>query len=191
MGTLIKHSDITGIETQITSRLQRLRTLGGGLPDEMIAELVPIVRERYPLMTIEQVWEGCLRVLDMPGYTDSKQVLRALDIVEEEFSRKRLKDMLQSQREARAKDFEREVESPDPEKMRDLEEKLTAKMRVGIPILPRPKQPDELLRQSLIRDWQNNRIAWAKEHKSKINDYPITMETFVAQRWDELVKITK
>lgn len=41
------------------------------------------------------------------------------------------------------------------------------------------------------REWFTERAAWAKETGNKIEDYPVTMESFVEARWVELAKLAE
>lgn len=155
-------------------------------------EVVPFIREKYWDFTTEDLANITQKILtiDIFGKPNARHVIRAAELVAEEKA-ERLEQQHEKRKWATVRPIEDEkviaivksIGKPHEVQWQqiNLEDLLTLEDISGL-------SEQQRKQRQWVKEWFTERAAWAKSTGNKIEDYPITMETFVAQRWDELVK---
>lgn len=169
---------------------------GLAVAEEMIGEIsglkevARIIRDDYWDFTTEDLAKVSRKLLTIEifGKPNARHVIQAIQMVAEEKA-ERLEQQHQKRKWARPIEDEKviaivkSIGKPHevPWQQINLEDLLTLEDISGL-------SEQQKKQRQWVKEWFTERAAWAKSTGSKIEDYPITMETFVAQRWDELVK---
>lgn len=185
------------IDEQVMVCLAMAEPLVGKIDNAVFALACPMITERFTDFSLDDIAMGCKELMSMEiyGMVTVRHFIQAM----ERHADKKI-DAIEERNQRRK--FVENKPFADP-KVLDIMKSIGKPKELNLPWgalnadnLMNLEEVSGLSEQEKknrkwVREWFTERAAWAKETGNRIEDYPVTMESFIEARWVELAKLAE